>query len=184
MKKIFFLILLLIHNSSVSAKLILQEIHTSSNNVLAAFFMSDKVVATNYNQWIKEVVDVNEVETDDMSALKLNGKQPLAIHKFVTESSATCPEPKGCEHHIYLEIANRHRNTISRWYSQKYVNMIRYRFTFSGTLVPVNTQRQAHQNRNQDGQPFPLRDISDGESGCAKDALSGNPCPNPAVAFF
>jgi len=33
-------------------------------------------------------------------------------------------------------------------------------------------------------QPFPLRDISDGGSGCAADALSGNPCPNPAVAFF
>ena len=33
-------------------------------------------------------------------------------------------------------------------------------------------------------QPFPLRDISDGGSGRAADALSGNPCPNPAVAFF
>ncbi len=30
----------------------------------------------------------------------------------------------------------------------------------------------------------PLCDISDGGSGCAADALSGNPCPNPAVAFF
>jgi hypothetical protein len=33
-------------------------------------------------------------------------------------------------------------------------------------------------------QPFPLRDISDGGSGSAADAFSGNPCPNPAVAFF
>jgi hypothetical protein len=32
--------------------------------------------------------------------------------------------------------------------------------------------------------PTQLRDISDGGSGCAADALSGNPCPNPAVAFF
>ena len=104
MKKTIFLILLLIHTSSASAKLTLQEIRTASNNVLVAFFVSDKVVATNYNQWIKEAVDVNEVETDDISAWKLNGKQPLAIHKFVTESSATCSEPKGCEHRIYLEI--------------------------------------------------------------------------------
>ncbi len=46
------------------------------------------------------------------------------------------------------------------------------------------TKRQAHQDRNQGGQPLPLRDISDGGSGCAADALSGNPCPNPAVVFF
>lgn len=58
-------------------------------------------------------------------------------------------------------------------------------------MVPANAQRQAHQDRSQGGQPFPLRDISDGGSGCAADALSGNPCPavmrpveNPAVAFF
>ncbi len=37
---------------------------------------------------------------------------------------------------------------------------------------------------SQGSQAFALRDISDGGSGCAADALSGNPCPNPAVAFF
>ncbi len=104
MKKIIFLLLLLIHISCASAKLTLQEIHTASNKVLVAVFVSEKVVATNYNQWIKEVVDVNEVETKDISAWKLNGRPPLAIHKFVTESSATCSDPKGCEHYIYLEI--------------------------------------------------------------------------------
>ena len=51
-------------------------------------------------------------------------------------------------------------------------------------MVPENAQRQAHQNRSQCGQPFPLRDISDGGSGCSADALSGNHWPNPAVAFF
>ena len=104
MKKIIFLLLLLIHISNASAKLTLQEIHTASNKVLVVVFVSEKVVATNYNQWIKEVVDVNEVETKDISAWKLNGRPPLAIHKFVTESSATCSDPKGCEHYIYLEI--------------------------------------------------------------------------------
>jgi len=36
----------------------------------------------------------------------------------------------------------------------------------------------------QSGQPFLLRDISNGGSDCAEDASSGNPLPNPAVAFF
>jgi endoglucanase len=104
MKKIIFLLLLFIHISCASAKLTLQEIHTASNKVLVAVFVSEKVVATNYNQWIKEVVDVNEVETEDISTWKLNGQLPLAIHKFVTESSATSDLPKMCEHRIYLEI--------------------------------------------------------------------------------
>ena len=56
--------------------------------------------------------------------------------------------------------------------------------TVSETVVPADAQSQAHQDRSQGGQPFPLRDISDGGSGCAADALSGNPCPNPAAAFF
>ena len=30
----------------------------------------------------------------------------------------------------------------------------------------------------------PLRDISDGESGCDADILSGHPWPNPAIVFF
>ena len=104
MKKVVFLVLLLIHASSVSAKLALQEIHTASNEGLVVVFVSHKVVATNYNEWIQEAVDVNEVETHDLSAWKLNGTPPSAIHKFVTESSATSSEPKGCEHRIYLEI--------------------------------------------------------------------------------
>ena len=38
-----------------------------------------------------------------------------------------------------------------------------------------DAQRQAHQDRSHGGLPLPLRDISDGGSGCAADTLSGNP---------
>ncbi len=60
---------------------------------------------------------------------------------------------------------------------------------WQGNMLPLylgsaDTQRQAHQDRSQSGQPFLLRDISDGGSGCAADALTGNLCLNPAVAFF
>ncbi len=33
-------------------------------------------------------------------------------------------------------------------------------------------------------QPFPLRDISNGRSGCSADTLLVDPWPDPAVAFF
>jgi hypothetical protein len=33
-------------------------------------------------------------------------------------------------------------------------------------------------------QAFPLRDISNGGSGCAADTLLGDHCPNPAIAVF
>ncbi len=51
-------------------------------------------------------------------------------------------------------------------------------------MVAEDAESQAHQDRSQGGQPFPLGDISDGGSGSAAAALSGNPCPNAAVAFF
>ncbi|MFC1541721.1 glycoside hydrolase family 9 protein [Candidatus Latescibacterota bacterium] len=104
MKRILFLILLLNYTVPVSAALTLQEIRTVSNTVLVVVFISEKVVPTDYNQWIKEKIDVNEVKTDDISAWKLNSIQPFAIHKFVTESSATSSGPKGAEHRIYLEV--------------------------------------------------------------------------------
>jgi len=44
----------------------------------------------------------------------------------------------------------------------------------SETVVPENAQRQAHQDRSQSGKSFPLRDISNGGSGCSADTLSGN----------
>ena len=50
-------------------------------------------------------------------------------------------------------------------------------------MVAADAPREADQDWSQGGQPFPLRDISDGGSGCAADTLSGNPCLNPAVAF-
>ena len=88
-----------------SATLVLKEIRTASSDVLVVVFTSEIILpSTNYNIWINTVVDVNEVETDDISAWKINGKQPFAIHKFATESSATSTGPKGCEHYIFLEI--------------------------------------------------------------------------------
>ena len=86
-----------------NASVILSDVHVASNNVLVVVFASEKIVPSNYNQWIKEKIDVNAVNTD-VSAWKLNGEQPLAIHKFVTESSALCTGPKGAEHYIYLDI--------------------------------------------------------------------------------
>jgi len=104
MKKIVFVVLLLIHTSFASASLSLKEIRTASDRVLVVVFVGEKVTATDYDQWIRDAVDVNEVKTDDISAWKLNDKQPSAIHKFVTESSATCSRPKRCEHRIYLDV--------------------------------------------------------------------------------
>jgi len=42
-------------------------------------------------------------------------------------------------------------------------------------MVYLHTQRQAHQDRSQAGQPFASRGISNGRSGYSADALSGNP---------
>jgi endoglucanase len=66
------------------AELSLKEIRTASNNVLVAYFKSD-------------VVRVDEVNTGDVSAWKLNGRAVMAINKFVTEADA-------CDHHIYLHV--------------------------------------------------------------------------------
>ena len=38
-----------------------------------------------------------------------------------------------------------------------------------------DAQRQAHQDRSQGGQPFPLRDISDGRGDGIKKVVSENP---------
>jgi hypothetical protein len=50
--------------------------------------------------------------------------------------------------------------------------------------VLLNAPRQANQDQSQGCESSPLCDVSGGGNGCAEDALSGNPCPNPAVAFF
>ena len=50
----------------------------------------------------------------------------------------------------------------------------RYSPVFHRRLVRRNAG-VCHQDRSKDGQPFPLRSITDGASGCAADTLSGNP---------
>lgn len=73
--------------------------------MLTVVFISEITVpGTNYNQWINTKIDENEVKTGDISVWKLNGEQPLAIHKFVTESSATSSGSKGAEYRIFLEV--------------------------------------------------------------------------------
>ena len=42
-------------------------------------------------------------------------------------------------------------------------------------MVADDTAGEAHQNRSQGGQPFPLRDISDGRGDGIKKVVSGNP---------
>ena len=87
------------------AALVLKEIRTASSDVLVVVFTSETTVpSTNYNTWINTKIDVNEVKTDDISAWKLNGKQPLEIYKFVTEYSATSSDPKRAEHRIFLKV--------------------------------------------------------------------------------
>ncbi|MFC1551340.1 glycoside hydrolase family 9 protein [Candidatus Latescibacterota bacterium] len=104
MKWIISLILLLSFTLTASAEITLREIRTASNTVLTVVFESEKTPPNNYNLWIKETFDVDAVNTDDMSEWKLNGIQPFVIHKFVTESSATCDRPKVAEYHIFIEV--------------------------------------------------------------------------------
>ena len=68
----------------VEAELSSKEIRTASNDVLVAYFKST-------------IIQADEVNTDDLSAWKLNGQPVLAINKFVTEADA-------CDHHIYLQV--------------------------------------------------------------------------------
>ena len=86
------------------ASLELKDIRTASDHVLVVVFRGEKIVSSNYNVWISAKIDVNAVNTDDLSAWKLNGEQPLSIHKFVTESSGLSTGPKGSIHYVYLEV--------------------------------------------------------------------------------
>ncbi len=61
---------------------VLKEVRTASNKVLVLYFESD-------------TVDLNEINTENISDWKINGKQPTEIHKYVTEA-------KACNHYIYL----------------------------------------------------------------------------------
>jgi len=78
------LVFLFLFSLSAQAELKFQEIRTASNDVLAVYYKSD-------------VIELNEVKTDDLSAWKLNGQPVQAINKFVTEANA-------CDHYIYLQV--------------------------------------------------------------------------------
>jgi len=69
---------------SAHAELSLTEIRTASNNVLVAYYKSD-------------IVKADEVDINDVSLWKLNGRPVAAINKYVTEANA-------CDHHIYLQV--------------------------------------------------------------------------------
>ena len=104
--KYLVLIILLVNVfPQVNATLKLTEIRTASPDVLVVVFNS-KISAPSdvYSDWISTKINVNEVKTDDISAWKLNGKQPLEINKFVTEYSATSSDPKMAEYRIFLKV--------------------------------------------------------------------------------
>jgi len=70
-----------------------KEVRTASDTVLVACFRSLKASGPVWNR----VVQANEVNTDDPSPWKLDGRPVGAIHKFVTPTDT-------CDHHIYLEV--------------------------------------------------------------------------------
>lgn len=82
---ILMIIFLVCNVSNVAAKLTLKEVRTSSNNVLVAYFTSDKI-------------DVNEANTGNLSDWIINGKPVKNIYKYAVQADP-------CDHHIYLETA-------------------------------------------------------------------------------
>jgi len=84
MKYLSVLISLTCCSVAAHAALSLQEVRTASNDVLVAYFKSN-------------ILQLDEVDTNDLSAWKLNGRPVAAINKFVTEADA-------CDHHIYLQV--------------------------------------------------------------------------------
>jgi endoglucanase len=84
MKRLLAIVICLCCSLSVHAELTLTEIRTASNNALVAYYKSD-------------IIKADEVDTNDISLWKLNGKPVEAINKFVTEANA-------CDHHIYLQV--------------------------------------------------------------------------------
>jgi endoglucanase len=69
---------------SAKAEIKFQEIRTASNNVLVVYYKSD-------------VVQLDEVKTDDPNQWKLNGRTVSCINKYITEAD-------NCDHHIYLHV--------------------------------------------------------------------------------
>lgn len=87
-----------------SGKPRLEEIRTASDRVLVLVFRGGQEASADYMQWINTKIDVAAENTDDRSVWKINGQPPLAMHKFVTESSGLSVNPKGAEYYLYLEI--------------------------------------------------------------------------------
>lgn len=84
-KKVFMLLslgLFLVTNQAFS-KVTFKEVRTVSDNVIVAFFTSDKV-------------DIEEIGTTDLSAWRINGQQTNSINKYIMQANS-------CDHHIYLE---------------------------------------------------------------------------------
>jgi endoglucanase len=84
-KNVFLIILLglfFIANQAHS-KVKFHEIRTASDNIIVAFFTSD-------------TVNIEEVETTDLSLWKINGQPAKSINKYVMQANE-------CNHHIYLE---------------------------------------------------------------------------------
>jgi endoglucanase len=81
-RNIFITLVFISLTVNLSAGLEFSEIRTASNNVIVAFFRSD-------------TVDVNQVDTENLSAWRINGKKPAEIHRYVMQADQ-------CDHHIYL----------------------------------------------------------------------------------
>ena len=69
--------------TQVYSKVTFKEVRTASDNVIVAFFASD-------------TVNIEEIDTTDLSQWKINGLPAKSINKYVMQANK-------CNHHIYLE---------------------------------------------------------------------------------
>ncbi|MCJ7557447.1 MAG: hypothetical protein MUP90_11140, partial [Gammaproteobacteria bacterium] len=84
MKRVWVLVICFCFVLSAHATLSLKEVRTASNNVLVAYFKND-------------VIQLDEVNTADLSQWTLNGQSVTALNRFVTEADA-------CDHHVYMQV--------------------------------------------------------------------------------
>ncbi len=71
--------------SDADADVTLKEIRSASNNVLVAFFTGDSA-------------DASEIDIQESSRWKVNGKPAVEIYKFATQADS-------CDYHIYLKTS-------------------------------------------------------------------------------
>ena len=93
MKHMLFGVLLVCGHEPGNAGPELKEIRTASDTVLVAFFKSSNAIGPYWNRTMK----AGEVNVDDKSLWKLDGRPVEAIERFVTLSDT-------CDHHIYLQV--------------------------------------------------------------------------------